>query len=118
MRRADVSEGRTGLSLAFVLNVVDMSNACAPISDVDACIRHCDRDGAYSGHANQGTAGESTQLLAMSGSVAAGYPGTLQIGIAMQDAAGREARPFAQYIEQKYSSREQTGDRLAARHLG
>lgn len=168
MYRADVTEGRAGVPLALALNVVDVNDACAPISNVDVYIWHCDRDGEYSGYANQGTAGEtfmrgiqttdadgkvafttiypgwysgrithihlqvylgstrrattqlafpqevtsavyassaypkgqntsvtsfardgifsdgeSTQLLAMSGSVAAGYTGALQIGIAL-----------------------------------
>lgn len=166
MYRADVTEGRAGVPLALALNVVDVNDACAPISNVDVYIWHCDRDGNYSGYSGsqgetfmrgiqttdadgkvafttiypgwysgrithihlqvylgstrrattqlafpldvtsavygsslypkgQNTSvtsfardgifsdGESTQLFAMSGSVAAGYTGALQIGIKM-----------------------------------
>ncbi len=59
MYRADITEGRAGLPLALALNVVDVNSACAPISNVDVYIWHCDRGGVYSGYANQGTAGET-----------------------------------------------------------
>jgi len=48
--RRDITEDRTGLPLRLVLQLVDVNNACAPISGAAVYIWHCDANGEYSGY--------------------------------------------------------------------
>ncbi|MDX2202406.1 MAG: intradiol ring-cleavage dioxygenase [Hyphomicrobiaceae bacterium] len=84
--RADITEGRAGLSLALALRVVDMGS-CAPLAEARVDAWHADALGIYSGYAGQGegrkisTVGETflrgTQLTDENGEVtfATIYPG-------------------------------------------
>ncbi len=51
--RSDITEDRTGVPLTLVLKLVNINNACAPISNAAVYAWHCDKDGVYSGYANQ-----------------------------------------------------------------
>src|SRR5262249_26009506 len=53
-QREDVTEGKTGMPLQLTLNIVDVNNACAPVTTAMVYIWHCDKDGYYSGYAQQG----------------------------------------------------------------
>ena len=53
-QRADITEGRAGMPLQLTLNVVDVNNACAPVTTAMVYVWHCDKDGYYSGYAQQG----------------------------------------------------------------
>jgi len=53
-QREDITEGKTGVPLQLTLNVVDVSNACAPVTTAMVYVWHCDKDGYYSGYAQQG----------------------------------------------------------------
>lgn len=61
MVRSDITEGKTGVPLTLVLNLVDVNNNCAPISNASVYIWHCDKDGVYSGYSQPGadTRGET-----------------------------------------------------------
>ncbi|WP_239692608.1 intradiol ring-cleavage dioxygenase [Microbulbifer mangrovi] len=61
MVRSDITEGKTGAPLTLVLNLVDVNNDCAPITDASVYIWHCDKDGVYSGYSQPGadTRGET-----------------------------------------------------------
>jgi protocatechuate 3,4-dioxygenase beta subunit len=51
--RQDVTEGKAGLPLDLTLNIVNVNNNCSPITNARVDIWHCDKDGVYSGFANQ-----------------------------------------------------------------
>src|SRR5215471_9843166 len=51
--RKDITEGKTGLPLSLTLTVVNVNNNCAPITNARVDVWHCDKDGVYSGYANQ-----------------------------------------------------------------
>lgn len=50
MVRRDITEGKTGVPLSLTLNLVDVNNNCAPITNATVYIWHCDKDGLYSGY--------------------------------------------------------------------
>lgn len=52
LERADVTEGKKGVSLEVRLQVVDA--ACQPLAGARVDIWHCDAQGAYSGYPGQG----------------------------------------------------------------
>ena len=54
MVRSDITEGKTGVPLTLVLNLVDVNNGCAPITDASVYVWHCDKDGVYSGYSQPG----------------------------------------------------------------
>ncbi|MCK7596234.1 intradiol ring-cleavage dioxygenase [Microbulbifer sp. CAU 1566] len=54
MARSDITEGKTGLPLTLVLNLVDVNNDCAPITNASVYVWHCDKDGRYSGYSQPG----------------------------------------------------------------
>lgn len=51
--RQNVTEGKTGLPLNLTLTIVNVNNNCSPIANARVDIWHCDKDGIYSGYANQ-----------------------------------------------------------------
>jgi len=51
--RTDVTAGQTGVPLALSFVVVDASNNCNVVSNARVDIWHCNKDGYYSGYANQ-----------------------------------------------------------------
>lgn len=51
--RQDITEGGEGIPLIVTLTVVNANNSCAPIPNARVDIWHCDKDGYYSGFANQ-----------------------------------------------------------------
>jgi protocatechuate 3,4-dioxygenase beta subunit len=53
-QREDVTEGKAGMPLKLTLNIVDVSNSCAPITTAMVYVWHCDKDGLYSGYSQQG----------------------------------------------------------------
>jgi protocatechuate 3,4-dioxygenase beta subunit len=53
-QREDITDGKTGVPLQLTLNVVDVNNACAPVTTAMVYVWHCDKDGYYSGYAQQG----------------------------------------------------------------
>ena len=53
--RADITEGKEGVAMDMVIQVVDA--ACQPIAGARVDIWHCDAQGNYSGYANQGSDG-------------------------------------------------------------
>lgn len=54
MVRSEITEGKTGVPLTLVLNLVDVNNNCAPITNATVYVWHCDKDGVYSGYAQPG----------------------------------------------------------------
>lgn len=61
MVRAEITEGKTGVPLTLVLNLVDVNSDCAPITNASVYVWHCDKDGVYSGYSQPGadTRGET-----------------------------------------------------------
>jgi hypothetical protein len=53
-QRADIKEGKTGVPLNLILNIVNVSNQCAPILTAMVYVWHCDKDGYYSGYNQSG----------------------------------------------------------------
>lgn len=53
LNRTDITESKTGIPLSLVFTVVNTNNSCAVISNARVDIWHCDKDGYYSGYANQ-----------------------------------------------------------------
>ena len=51
--RDDITEGKEGVALDLVLQVVD--STCQPIAGARVDVWHCDASGNYSGYANQGS---------------------------------------------------------------
>jgi protocatechuate 3,4-dioxygenase beta subunit len=50
--RSDITEGLTGTPLTLTLQVLDVSNGCAPIVGARVIIWHCDANGVYSEYAS------------------------------------------------------------------
>lgn len=48
MIRSDIREGLTGTQLTLTIKVVNANNACAPVSNAQVEIWHCDQGGNYS----------------------------------------------------------------------
>ncbi|HSW08923.1 intradiol ring-cleavage dioxygenase [Aquabacterium sp.] len=59
MVRSNITEGKTGVALTLRLKLVDVNNACAPISGASVYIWHCDKDGLYSGYDASNNAGQA-----------------------------------------------------------
>ncbi|MCB1552481.1 MAG: intradiol ring-cleavage dioxygenase [Xanthomonadales bacterium] len=51
--RSDITAGKTGVPLTLVLRLVNANGGCAPIANAAVYAWHCDKDGVYSGYANQ-----------------------------------------------------------------
>ncbi|HLK31004.1 MAG TPA: hypothetical protein VKT28_20670 [Puia sp.] len=52
--RTDITEGtQTGLQLDIALTILNTNNSCAALANVVVDIWHCNKDGYYSGYANQ-----------------------------------------------------------------
>lgn len=84
LRRQDIRENRTGVPLTLVMNLVDVSNSCAPITNAAVYIWHCDKDGQYSGYSggSNGNNADATWLRGVQTTNSAGqvsfqtiYPG-------------------------------------------
>ena len=58
-----IREGRPGLSLTLTINVVNTSNACAPVTGAAVDIWQCDASGNYSEYAQPGYAGTGQTFL-------------------------------------------------------
>ncbi|SDR86275.1 Protocatechuate 3,4-dioxygenase beta subunit [Mucilaginibacter mallensis] len=57
--RSDIIETQTGIPLSLTLTVVNTNSSCAAVSGARVDIWHCNKDGYYSGYANQpGISGE------------------------------------------------------------
>lgn len=50
--RSDIRDGKTGVPLTVILNLVNVNQSCAPISGAAVYIWHCDKDGQYSGYSS------------------------------------------------------------------
>jgi hypothetical protein len=101
--RQDIREGRPGVALTLTLTIANVRNGCAPVSGAAVEIWQCDADGHYSEYAQPGyngtgqtflrglqttnasdnvfSDGTSTEMAALSGSIAAGYTASLTIGV-------------------------------------
>ncbi len=53
LQRADVTGGQTGVALTLTLTVVNANDSCAIVENARVDIWHCNKDGYYSGYANQ-----------------------------------------------------------------
>ena len=53
LQRTDITEGLTGLPLSLTFAVVNTNSSCAAVSNARVDIWHCNKDGYYSGYANQ-----------------------------------------------------------------
>jgi protocatechuate 3,4-dioxygenase beta subunit len=53
LNRSAITESETGVPLLLTLNVVNTNNECAAVSGARVDIWHCNKDGYYSGYANQ-----------------------------------------------------------------
>jgi protocatechuate 3,4-dioxygenase beta subunit len=51
--RQDITEGKAGVPLTLALRLVDVNDGCSAIADAAIYAWHCDKDGVYSGYANQ-----------------------------------------------------------------
>ncbi len=65
--RRDITEGRAGVPLRVVLKLVNVNNRCAPVSNAAVYLWHCDKDGVYSGYANQTGGVNATGQIFMRG---------------------------------------------------
>ena len=63
MVRSDIREGRSGLPLVLTLTVVNVNNACAPVSGAVVDIWQCDALGRYSEYAQPGYDGTGDTFL-------------------------------------------------------
>src|SRR5882724_13314224 len=50
MLRQNITEGKTGVALKLVLQLVNVNNSCAAITNTAVYIWHFDKDGVYSGY--------------------------------------------------------------------
>ncbi|MCP5162941.1 MAG: intradiol ring-cleavage dioxygenase [Hahellaceae bacterium] len=55
MVRKDITEGKGGVPLTLKIKLVDVNNACQPVTQASIYVWHCDKDGVYSGYAQPGT---------------------------------------------------------------
>lgn len=53
LNRTDITGGQTGVPLALTLQVVNTNNSCAGVANARVDIWYCNKDGYYSGYANQ-----------------------------------------------------------------
>jgi protocatechuate 3,4-dioxygenase beta subunit len=53
-QREDITEGAQGVPLQLTLNIVNVNNACAPVTTALVYLWQCDKDGYYSGYVNSG----------------------------------------------------------------
>ncbi|SHN34656.1 hypothetical protein [Mucilaginibacter sp. OK098] len=53
LNRVDVTDGQTGVPLSITFLVVNTNDNCNVVSDARVDIWHCNKDGYYSGYANQ-----------------------------------------------------------------
>ncbi len=53
LQRADITGGQTGVPLALTFNIVNVSADCEAVSNARVDIWQCNKDGYYSGYANQ-----------------------------------------------------------------
>ena len=53
LNRSDVTAGQTGVPLTLSFVVVDANNSCNVVTGARVDIWHCNKDGYYSGYANQ-----------------------------------------------------------------
>ncbi len=53
LNRVDITEGQPGLPLHLTLIIVNKNNNCAIVTDARVDIWYCNKDGYYSGYANQ-----------------------------------------------------------------
>ena len=53
LQRSDVTAGQTGVPLVLSFVIVDTNNSCNVVTGARVDIWHCNKDGYYSGYANQ-----------------------------------------------------------------
>jgi len=53
LQRTDITDGQQGLALSLLFTVVNANSNCAIVSNARVDIWHCNKDGYYSGYANQ-----------------------------------------------------------------
>ena len=53
LQRMDITGGQTGLPLGLAFQVLNTNNSCAAVAGARVDIWHCNKDGYYSGYANQ-----------------------------------------------------------------
>jgi protocatechuate 3,4-dioxygenase beta subunit len=53
LQRADITGGQTGVALTLKLAIVNADDSCAAVENARVDIWHCNKDGYYSGYANQ-----------------------------------------------------------------
>jgi len=53
LERSDITESQTGVPLTLTINVVNADGSCAVVANARVDIWHCNKDGYYSGYANQ-----------------------------------------------------------------
>ncbi len=51
--QSDITGGQTGSALTLKISVVNTNTGCSPVAGVSVHIWHCNKDGYYSGYANQ-----------------------------------------------------------------
>lgn len=51
--RSDIREGKAGLPVTLAISVVNVNNACAPVSGATVDIWQCDADGNYSQYGSE-----------------------------------------------------------------
>ncbi len=61
--RSDIREGRSGLPLTVNINVVNVNNACSPVSGANVEIWQCDAEGHYSQYSQPGYSGQAETYL-------------------------------------------------------
>lgn len=54
MIRRDITEGRAGVPMTLILQLVNLNDGCAPIADAAVYLWQCDKDGVYSGYSQPG----------------------------------------------------------------
>lgn len=65
IQRVDITDGKDGIPLSIVLDVLNTNNNCKPLANARVDIWHCDKDGYYSGYSNRGYLGnqDNTALV-------------------------------------------------------
>jgi protocatechuate 3,4-dioxygenase beta subunit len=61
--REDITEGKSGLPLTLALTIVNVNNACGPVSNATVEIWQCDADGNYSEYSQPGYNGTGKTFL-------------------------------------------------------
>lgn len=62
INRRVIHEGKPGVPVNLQLKLFDVNDGCAPITDAQVYIWHCDKNGTYSGYASTG-AGAAGQIF-------------------------------------------------------